>query len=314
MSPKKIRKLAVGDKIGIVAPGSPMAPDAFQAGVDALSEMGYEVVVPSDPSEQWGKSDHLFSSDSVEGRLTAIHDLIQDPKVGAIITARGGYGSMELLGSLDYSLLSEHPKAILGYSDVTVLNLAVYAAAGIVTVHGPALVSSLSKATEVEDAKQSSEILVDFLSGDNINPYSETKLENIIREGECEGLLVGGNIAMAACLVGTPWDPDYTDHILVIEEIGEKPYRVHRDLQQMKLAGKLENLSGVVLGYFTNCVHPQGLGPTVQDVLEDIFKDYDYPVVGHVAVGHESPHYPLPLGVKGRIAGDSFEILESAVA
>ena len=306
---KKGTALRQGDTIGVIALSAPSESTRFARGIRYIEELGFKVKVVLDPSSQYGKKDFLFSSDSAENRAKGLTELFCDPEVKAIIAVRGAYGSEEILPKLDLSLIAQHPKPLCGFSDTTALLVAL-ARVGIVSVHGASVEASFSKASENESHRKNAATLIDLLLGRAATPYVGERLSG---SGDVEGVLVGGNLGLLSALIGTPWEIQTQDRILFFEEIGEKPYRVHRSLYQLKLAGKLESLRGVVIGHITDCLHAKGLGPTVEEVIADIFKEYRYPVLKGVPFGHEEINLPMPLGVSARIISNKLEFSEPTV-
>ncbi len=304
--------LKPGQLIGIIALSSACEAQLFQRGIKHLESFGFRTKVVLDPCKNYGRDTHLFSSDSAKARAKALEDLFLDREVAAIISARGAYGCMEILPELDFALISQHPKRLIGFSDLTALLLAVYGKSGIPCIHGPTLCSAFSNANENKEARQSAKCLVDFLTGTVIDPYKGLEVELISGKGEARGLLVGGNLSLVNAMIGTPWEPDYKGHILFLEEKGEKPYRVHRMLLQLKLAGRFKGLKGVVLGSFKNCEHTNGIGASLAEVFRDIFASEKFPVVGMIPAGHGDWNLPIPFGQEARISEGKFSLLPPA--
>jgi muramoyltetrapeptide carboxypeptidase len=239
--------------------------------------------------------------------------MFHDPDVQAIFCSRAGYGSGRLLPLLDWQTLGQQPKIFLGYSDVTLLLNAFVQRAGFVCFHGPLV---------------SGEFAEDF------SPRSQTHLLRLLTEGKgeeaiafptvvqsqktagiVEGRLLGGCLSMLAATLGTPFVIDTTDCILFIEDVGERPYRVDRMLTQLKQAGKLDRLAGVIFGEMSGCWEAeQDLAP-VRAVIQDIFADSTYPVGFGLPAGHAGENFALPLGTRVRLDMEQQELrfLETAV-
>lgn len=304
--------LQQGQTIGIIAPSAPSAPERFRAGLEFIRRQGYKVKVALDPTAGYPELNHMFSSDTPKARAKALHALFRDKSVRAIISTRGAYGSMEILPLLDFKLIKSNPKILVGFSDVTALLLNIYSKAGVAAVHGPS-VESMSKAIESPKARANAEALFDFLSGRSRDTMRGYDLYRISGKGEVKAPLLVGNLSMFTALMGTPYEPDFAGHILCIEEIDERPFRIHRALLQMKLAGKFKGVKGVVLGSFKNCVHLKGLGPTIEDVFKDIFSDQKFPVASGAPFGHDEDNRPFALGVRAKLTANHLEFIDSPV-
>jgi muramoyltetrapeptide carboxypeptidase len=310
----KPARLLGGETFGIIALSSPVESGRLSRGLDALRAKGFGARVALDPAAEYGKTTFLFGSASPEERANALHQLFLDENVRAILAVRGAYGAMELLPHLDFALMRANPKALIGFSDTTCLLVACYMRAGMVTVHGPSLDSCLAKMNNSPEAAASFECLAALLAAGGGTPFGAAALEPICGGAGAAGPLIGGNLSLLSSLMGTPWEADFGDHILFVEEAGEKPFRVHRMLLQMKLAGKFDHLRGVVFGHLTGCVHEKGLGPSVRDVIFEIFNGYDFPVMLGAPFGHEPLNLALPLGVSAEISGGRLTLLEAAVS
>lgn len=304
------RRLITGQTIGVVALSSACEEKRFQAGVRYLESLGFRVKVALDPCRYYGSKHFMFSSDSAQNRAQALHALFADSEVSAIVVARGAYGSMEVLPLIDFKLVRDNCKLICGFSDATAVLSAIYQHAGIVALHGPSLESAFSKAALGDEAGlTSSQALLSCMRGETQPWFAGLELSNFAGSSAAEGPLTGGNLTILSHLMGTPWEPEFSEHIVFLEETGEPPYRVHRMLLQLKIAGKFAGVRGIFLGRFSNCVHAQGLGPSLDEVLKDIFKDYAFPVLGFAPFGHSGLNYPLPYGVRSRISAQGLEIL-----
>lgn len=316
------RALQAGDTIGIIGLSAPTEQARVERGVAFIEQQGFKARVALQPWAEYGTGRFLFSSDSAERRAQAWGELLSDPTVAAVISVRGAYGSMELLPLLESTalgdLLAAHPKPLIGYSDTTALHLALHLR-GVVSIHGPSA-ESLGRAHDDPAARTGADALFSMLTGRVRDPFAGQSLKLLSPArgpgsgtGECSGELIGGNLSVLTALVGTRWMPALTGKILFLEEVGEKPYRIHRMLLQLKLAGALKQLAGVVCGYFTQCEHEGKRPPTLEQVLLDIFKDSPYPVLCGACAGHELPNLPVPFGIRAKIDGNKLEIEGSAV-
>jgi muramoyltetrapeptide carboxypeptidase len=308
---KKGQKLSKSDTIGVIAPSSACDKNRLARGIAFLKAAGFKVKVALNPSKMYGKNSHLFSSDSPKARAKALEDLFADDSVKVIISARGAYGAAELLPLLDFKKLGKTPKIFCGFSDATIL-LSALNSAGVISVHGPMVSGAFAEDEKNKAALTSVENLLGLLSGEIINPFESIRLCRIKSGKAAEGWLTGGNLSVFAALLGTPWEPQLEQAILFLEETGEKPYRIHRHLLSLKLAGKFDNLSGVIFGGLDGCMHTTG--PDVFKVIEDIFKDFKYPVFCGLPAGHEPLNLPVPFGVRATFKDARLVILESALS
>lgn len=286
------------DRIGIIAPASPVDPERLRAGLQELERRGYEVVV--------GR--HLFSRRSLfagsdEERLADLRAMLEDPTVKAIFCARGGYGSQRLISGLRPVLDQIEPKIVVGYSDITALH-SMFQRAGWITWHGP----MPGDWVRMADGGFSVHALFALLRGEPMPhiPLPPGVKPRMLCPGRTRGRLVGGNLSLIAALLGTEHEIDTRGAILLLEEIGEAPYRVDRMLSSLRLAGKLDGLRGVILGDFTDCAPPPG-GPQVyvEEVLQEHFGGLDVPVVMGFPSGHGRVNVPLPLGLEVELDADA---------
>lgn len=297
-----------GDVLGIIAPAAAVESARFARALDFIHAQGFRTKVALDPTAAYGKDDYLFSSQTPKARAKALHQLFRDRSVKAILSVRGAYGSMEILPLLDFSLIRKNPKIFVGISDVTSLLVNLYQKSGVTTVHGPS-VDSMSRVGESESARRSADMLFRLLCGETADPFEGVELFPLRRKAKVTAPLLVGNLSMFSALMGTPFEPRFAGHIVCIEELAERPFKVHRMLLQMKLAGKFKAVRAVVLGSFKDCVHPRGLGPGLQDVFDDIFRDQKIPVVAGAPFGHDEENRPLPLGVTAQLSSASLKLL-----
>lgn len=309
---KKAKPLTAGGTIGIFAPASPIRPEKFRAGIEEIQRRDYKVKCPLDPTGAYGHYDFGFACASASTRVQSLMDLLEDDEVEAIISARGGYGSIQLLPLLDFKKIALVSKLIVGYSDVTVLLVTISNQSGLPSIHGPTVGQEFAMSSSSVDAQASVDALLTMMS----DPTATFSFSGeILRDGTGKGPILAGNLAMFLSLLGTPWDVSYDDTILVLEETAEAPYRIHRALTQLKLCGKLSNLAGLAFGRCCYGRETQGL--SVDDVLRrsvaEILDSTHYPVLLGLEIGHHGVNYPLPLGCQARIENGTLKLLESPV-
>jgi muramoyltetrapeptide carboxypeptidase len=306
-----LHKLIPGDTIGVFAPGSPTRQELVESGSKWLESLGFKIQLPIDVSKNYGRVDGSFSSDSVQNRTAALNSLLDDKNVKAIISARGAYGTAELLPAIDFKKIASARKALIGYSDVTALVSLIPKLCGIPAIHGPTLTKEVAEANTSEEAKRSVMSLLSLLKGEKPLPLKGTSLE----VGSAEGHLVVGNLTVLCSVLGTPYEPDFDGAILVIEEYAESPYRVHRLLMQLKLAGKFDQVAGLALGRFSKCEakNPPSLEVTLERFLAEQLKSLGIPVLAGLELGHGGMNLPLPCGVKAEIKNDQLAVVGEVV-
>jgi len=299
----KPNALVPGSTIAIVAPAGPVlgeqAQEGLRAGIAALERAGFPTTHRQDLFAQEG-----FLAGDDARRAAEIMEYVATPEVGAIFCARGGYGSARILSLLDAEKIRAAAKPLVGFSDITAMLLWQQNCAGLVGIHGPMLVDATD--AQIEETLR-------LLSG-------ELELPHVLQgsagsDGVAEGPLIGGTLSVVAASLGTPWEIDTQGAILCIEEVNEQPYKLDRYLQQLKAAGKFQDLAGVALGQFIDCCDSRYPAPAAEEVLRDVFAEFDIPLVSHLPVGHAADNRPWPMGVLAKIDGEqgTLAVLESAV-
>ncbi|NNJ72665.1 MAG: LD-carboxypeptidase, partial [Enterobacterales bacterium] len=253
-------------------------------------------------------------------RAADVNAMFEDKSVDGIFCLRGGYGSPRILPYLIYDTIRNNPKAIIGYSDVTALLNAIYAKTGLITFHGPIAGQRFSDYTVASFKK------VLFEPQANIKlaeapPFEEkegwverdNRLTTIV-PGKAQGRLIGGSLTLMAVLVGTPYEPDYRGKILFLEDVSEAPYKVDRMLTHLTLAGRLQQVAGVVFGKCTKC-GSSGNSLSMEQVLYDHLEPLGIPVVRGAMIGHIDDMATIPIGAKAEIntADGPINLLEKAV-
>lgn len=280
--------LQKGDMIGLVCPAGYMPLEKVGTCIQTLEEWGYRVRLGASVG---GDSDNYFSGTDDE-RLDDLQKMLNDEEVKAILCARGGYGASRIIDRIRFKKFKEHPKWIIGFSDVTVFHSHIYTRYRISTLHAP-------MAAAFNDGGAESEYVLSLknaLEGGKLKYQCETNEFN--RTGECIGELVGGNLALLAHLTGTDSDIKTKGRILFIEDVGEYLYNVDRMLLQMKRSGKLSKLAGLVVGGFTDMKDTdRPFGKTVYRIIRDAVDEYDYPVCFGFPVSHGKENVALKVGV-----------------
>ena len=273
-------RLKPGDCIGIVAPASPFEETDFFKGICILENMGFRV---SFPKGIFARSGYLAGSDV--DRAAQVNAAFADSTVQAIVCARGGYGSMQILPYLNYEAIRQHPKLLMGFSDITALLCSLYQRSGLVSCHGP-VVTTLKSA--------GSKTLESVFNVLTLNELPTIQLERgiVLSPGKASGPVICGNLTTLCHLIGTPFQPKMDGHILIVEDTGEKPYRIDRMLTQMKLAGVFDGLSGLGIGIFENC----GEADELFEIIARVFHPIHIPILAGFDIGHGPDNIAVPFG------------------
>jgi muramoyltetrapeptide carboxypeptidase len=296
--------LAPGSRVAVIAPAGPFDRESLDAGLRILAGR-YEV--EWDPG-MLSRARYLAGDDGRRGgELVAA---LADPRISGIVAARGGYGSMRILSrvwpSLNGGPSSPGPaKMLVGFSDITALHAALQAV-GRVSVHGPVVTQLATQSWTITERFFA--ILEDVAAPPA--PVGGTP----IMGGVAEGPLLGGNLSILTRLLGTPWLPDLTGAVLLLEDVGERPYRIDRMWTHLRLAGVFERVVGLALGDFTDCEDPDG-DFTLQEVLGSLVRETSLPCAGGLPIGHGAVNVPVALGTRVRLDGGAgtLSFLEPAV-
>ncbi len=282
--PKSIKP---GQKIGIVSTASKIDKEIVLTAVELLESMGYQTEIGAHALSQF----HQFAATDAE-RASDLQLMLDNPEIKAIICSRGGYGSLRTLELIDWTNFIKHPKWIVGFSDVTVLHSKLNLL-GISSIHGV----MLKYFYDGEVPSQSFNYLFDTLTGKSIEYQIQTNSLN--RKGETSGELVGGNLSILYSLRGTPYDIDTEGKILFIEDLDEYLYHIDRMMMNLKVGEKLSKLAGLIVGSFT-CMKDNDtpFGKSVEEIILDSVKEYDFPVAFNFPAGHAKENFALKMGSK----------------
>jgi len=304
LKPAAVRE---GDGVSIIAPASFARQERIDGGVERLVCLGFtprlgENVLARGP---------LFFAGTAEQRLADLHDAFGDPATSAVMSLRGGYGSNYLLGGLDLNLIRQHPKPFFAYSDLTGMQLHLLDVLGLPVFHGPMLAADLY----LEDGVH----LPSFKAALAGNPFSVGHAEGLrsLKPGAAQGTLYGGCLSILVSLLGTPWEPQTEGKLLFIEDTSAKPYQIDRMLWQLRKAGKFDGVCGIVFGEMLDCVSPGAAVNLLEDVILNVFQDFNGPIATGLRSGHVSrQNVTLTFGVEARLelAEDvQLHLLEAAV-
>jgi muramoyltetrapeptide carboxypeptidase len=299
----KPEALRPGDAVRILSLASPVDPARLQRGVEEIARLGYKAKF--DPERVLARGDFFAGSPAQRG--TALKEALTETSTRGIFCSRGGYGSNYLLDGLSVALAS--PKMLVGYSDLTSLQIFLWQKFRWVTIYGPMAAAGLDRGAGVADGYDAvtlSRALTETKTGWTI-PLEGTEP---IMPGSADGVLLGGCLTLIETALGTPWELDSHGAILLLEDRGMKPWQVDRALMHLKQAGKLRGVSGVLLGEFPECQGPAGTESALS-VARRILGTMGFPVVWGAAVGHTPrPMLTLPLGVRARLKADETSRLE----
>lgn len=309
-------RLSQGDVVGLITPATYVAdPDKLVIAMRTLDYFGLRVKLGKNVRRRSG-----YLGGSVEERLEDLHAMFRDPEVKGIFCVRGGYGSAQLLDRIDYELIRRNPKVFVGYSDITALHLAIQKRAGLITFHGPVALSKFTPYTQdwFRRALFEAKPLGEVGNPSEENPLRPKHVLRAIRAGKARGRLVGGNLTLISTTMGTPYEIDTRGAILILEDIDEQPYAIDRMLTQLRLAGKLDEVAGVVFGACVDC-KPRDYKPSFEsslslgEVLDEILGRLRVPVLSGLTIGHTEDQLTLPLGVTVTLdAGRGVLIVEEA--
>ncbi len=301
--------LQPGDTVGIVAPASNVKRELLEAGCESLRSLGYKPFYFDSILDQ-----ELYFAGSAERRARELEEMFVRDEVRAILCARGGYGSNYLLNLLDLNKIKAHPKIFVGYSDLTTLLTYFADSAGIITFQGPMVAKDFAQAGGVDLASWDR-----ALSGTSEWTLElDTEVKSLV-EGRAEGTLYGGCLSILVASLGTPYEIHTAGTILFIEDVAAKPYQIDRMLMQLKLAGKLADVRGIIFGEMVDCVQKEDQSYTLIEVVRRVVGDRGVPVAYGLRSGHVSHgNITLPIGVRAALtvsgSGVEVKILEAATA
>lgn len=281
--------LKKGDKVAVLSPAGKIDKHFIAGAKQRFEEWGLKVSV----GKHAGGSSGRFSG-TTRQRLADLQKAMDDPDIQAILCSRGGYGCIHLIDKIDFTVFREHPKWLLGYSDITLLH-ALLQKEGFASIH-----SLMARHLTTEPADDPcTRQLHDLMFGQC--PHYQFEGHQLNKKGKATGILRGGNLSVLYSLRGTGYDFPPEGAILFIEDIGERPYHIDRMMNNLRLGGILEKLNGLIVGQFTEYEEDPSLGKIVYEMMADLVKDYPYPVCFGFPVGHVSRNYPLVCGSKVEI-------------
>ena len=319
------RPLQPGDTVALTAPSSPVPAVNLEAAIKSVKLLGLDpVVMPS------CREHHGYMAGTDAQRAADLNEAFSCQDIAGIFCLRGGFGAMRLLPLLDFAMIRENPKPLIGYSDITALHTSINKLCGFVTFHGPmpntdysrlddftldSLKSQLFHPQDVRQLQnpQGQELQVLYPGSSNAGLPDAPGISGASHAPEgnpiVTGRLTGGNLSLIAGTLGSPWEIDTKDAILFLEDVGERPYRLDRNLTALALAGKFRDCAGILLGTFTDCEEPPHDDPsdssvisdrtlTLQQIIEEVILPYKKPTLLNYRAGHMYPQSTLPMGAE----------------
>ena len=306
-------RLMQGDRIGLVTPGSSVTEEQLNDCITKLEEMGFQTTWNDSVLSEYG----YFAGKDRE-RADELMEMFTREDVDAIWCVRGGYGSIRILDLLDYDQIRKNPKVFIGYSDITALLTSIYQETGLVTFHGPVGTSDFNRFSQ----KSMKKVLMKPV-GEYKYPYKREKGSRdnpefdryTLTGGRAEGVLIGGNISVLDSIIGTPYEPDFENKIVYLEEIGEKTYRVDKMLFHLLSGTNLKQAAGIVMGVFGECNINDAPTLSLKEALNDLLSPLEIPVSYGLSFGHIKRMLTIPTGIMAAMDADknSFRLLEPAV-
>jgi len=287
--------LQPGDAIGILCPAGYMPYEKTVMAIETLSKWGFKVI----QGKTLGHQFHYFSGTDEE-RLKDLQSMMDDKNIKAIFCARGGYGTGRIIQKLHFKKFRKNPKWIIGFSDITALHSHLFSKYKIASLHAPMAAAF----NDGEFSNQYIQSLKTALEGGKANYTNEGHSFN--KKGKASGVLVGGNLSLLVHLIGTSSEIKTKNKILFIEDVGEYIYNIDRMMYQLKRSGKLANLAGLIVGKFTDMKDTTiPFGETVEEVIRDSIRQYDYPVCFNFPISHDKENYAVKIGVEYKLSVSS---------
>ncbi|HEX7869208.1 MAG TPA: LD-carboxypeptidase, partial [Chryseobacterium sp.] len=288
--PKPLKK---GDKIAIISPAGSVEPTQLEKGIEMIKSKGYEPVLGENLYTKFSNGYNYAGTE--EQRLKDMNWALNDPEISAIWASRGGYGCQHLIEGLNLKEFKKNPKWYIGYSDNTVIQ-SYLLKKGFASIHGQTIKTSSFGVTE-----ESYDLLFDILKGKK--PKYSLKSNQFNMQGNIEGELIGGNLALIYALLGTKYSFDFKDKILFIEDIGENFYALDRMIMSLELAGVFNKISGLIIGGMTNMgdekenkQYEESFDEFAYKLISDRISKYKFPTVFGFPNGHIKDNQPLIIG------------------
>lgn len=276
--------LQLNDQVRILSPSGAIDPQYIDGAFKTLTSWGFHVTEGEFARTAYGR----FAA-TPKQRIADLQQALDDPQVKAILCSRGGYGLAQIIDQLDFSGFERSPKWLIGFSDITILHSAI-TNLGIASIHGPMAKPLTELAADAEQLIQLRNILFGQMPQYGFSP------QPLNRTGKAIGKLVGGNLSVFMGMRGTGYDLDYANTILFIEDIAEDPYKIDRMIQNLRYGGVLAQLSGLVVGQFSDCQEDSLMMQTIEQIIANAVADYNYPVCFNFPAGHVDYNLPIIMG------------------
>lgn len=298
MNKKKLilpKKLKRGDRLGLICPSEPIFfPERLRCGIKELESLGFKCVLGKHINVSVG-----YMAGTDRERAEDLNEMFVDASINGIVTITGGSSANRILPLIDYDLIQNNPKVILGISDISVLLNAIYAKTNMVTFHGPYVLFGICEMSEYnrEYFKRA------FMEEQPIGTVREFSKRKVLKEGKASGRLIGGNLSSIRSIIGTPYEPDWSEAILFWEEYKTEPHDIDRILMHLKLAGVLKKINGMVSGNLNMCkeIKYRNSHLKIEQIIEDHCSGYDFPIMFNLDFGHDCQNFTLPIGVEATI-------------
>ncbi len=304
--PKRLKK---GDTIGLIAPGYAVKPEVLKEMKDTLTNMGF---IPFHTDRILGN--HGYFSNTDEERAADLNAMFANPRIDAILCARGGYGCTRIMTMIDYSIIKSNPKILVGFSDITALLNGIYKETGLITFHGP-VGSTLNDAYSKKQLKNTLQRPKQCQTIKNMVLEDPELLENpeyeryTITPGTATGKLVGGSLTLINALIGTPHEVDFTDAIVCIEDVEEAPYRMDRMLTQLIEGPTFKKARGIAFGVCAGCNSSSNpISFNLKEVLMDRIAPLNIPAAYGMSFGHVPSNFTFPIGINATWDADKMTI------
>ncbi|MDF0708711.1 S66 peptidase family protein [Flagellimonas okinawensis] len=313
----KPKKLNPGDTIGLVAPGFAIAEEKLYLAVDTLEKMGFKTYYTDRIKGNFG-----YFSNTDEERAKDLNEMFANKKIDAILCARGGYGCTRILDMLDYDTILDNPKALIGFSDITALLNAIYKKTGLVCFHGPV-------GSTLDDEYSQSYFQKVLMEPEETLPIKNAILRDpkqyrnseyyryTIHAGTGQGELVGGSLSLVTAMIGTPYEIDFTDKLVFLEDVEEAPYRIDRMLTQLTDVESFTKAKGIIFGVCKGCDRKRTTDNfTLREVIMDRIGPLGIPAVYGMSFGHIPQNSTLPIGIEASFNAykKQLKLLEPAVS
>ena len=308
------KKLKPGDTIGLITPSAPITQEQLDETVKKLEKLGFKTYYKDSVLSQYG----YFAGKDQE-RADELMSMFTNKEVDGILSVRGGYGAIRILDMLDYEVIKQNPKVFMGFSDITAFLNAIYSKTGLVTFHGPLGISTYTDfswvvfKSVVMDPK--SRYLYPYFREPDEAENPEFDLYTI-NSGKATGSLIGGNISVLDSMIGTKFEPDFADKIVILEEVEEKTYKVDKMLVHLLQATNLKDAAGIAFGTFKDCNINDEPKLTLKQAIEDLFKPLDMPIIYGLPFGHILFNVTIPLGIRAQLNANknTVKLLDLAVS